>query len=167
MDAKRLNARGGIEVHIASGAAEVVGRPVSDIQVTIVDVSPELARLAQIRIDRSHKPILVDISDLPHMARVHIEVPESSSLEVSMHTGELKIEGIRGDIYALLRSGSMNINAGSTNNYGSVNGFVLAGSLEARAFDVDKGGIWRKFHWTGAGKWHIDAHVTTGELVIE
>jgi len=167
VDPKRLTALGGIEVHIASGAAEVVGKPVSDIRVTIVDVSPELARQASIRIDRNQKPILVDISDLPHMARAYIEVPESSSITVSMHSGELKIEGIRGDIYALLRSGSMIINVGSISHYSSANGFVLAGSLEARAFGVDKGGIWRMFRWNGTGKCRIDAHVTMGELILE
>ena len=166
-DAKRLNALEGIEVHIASGAAEVVGKPVPDIRVTIGGVSPELARLANVRIDRSRKPILVDISDLPHMARAYIEVPESSSLAVSMHFGDLKIEGVGGDIYALLRSGRMTIDVGPTNHYGSADGFVLAGSLEAPAFAVAKGGIWRMFHWTGAGKSNIDAHVTSGELVLE
>jgi len=166
-DAKRLPPFNGIAMRIASGDVEVVGKPVTQVRVTIEGVSPEIARTANVRIQRDRKPILVEIFDLPQMSQAYIEVPDSSSLAISMRWGHMKIGGVRGDTYALLRAGRMIIDVSPTANYASAHGFVLAGSLDAPAFEVAKGGIWRMFRWSGPGKSTIDAHVTSGELVLE
>jgi hypothetical protein len=166
-DGKRLPAFNGVEIHIASGDVEIVGKPVAEIRVTIEGVSPEIARTASVRIRRDRKPNLLDISNLPQISHAYIEVPDSSNLAIFMRAGDLKIESVHGDKYALLRAGSMTIDVGPIANYGSADGFVLSGRLKASAFEVDKGGIWRRFHWTGPGRSTIDAHVTSGELNLE
>lgn len=167
VDARRLPAGDSIEVRIASGGVKIVGKPGNDVRVSISGVGPELAATAKVHIDRDRRPILVEISDLPRGSEATVEVPESASVAVSMLAGDLNISGIRGDTHALLRAGSMTIHLGSLADVGTADGFVLAGDLEASAFQVEKGGIWRMFRWRGSGRTTIDAHVTSGELIIE
>jgi hypothetical protein len=167
VDSKRLPAVDAIQIHVASGNAEIEGDSVTSVKVTVVDPGPDGSPAAKVSISRDRSPVLVEVSDLPHGSRVLIEVPESSHVAVSMGAGTLSIAGVRGDIYSLLRSGSMSIAIGSGSNYRSCAGFVLAGSLEAPAFAVDKGGIWRTFHWAGPGTATLDAHVTSGEIVLK
>jgi hypothetical protein len=166
-DGRRLPAGNSIEVRIASGGVKIVGKPGTDVRVSIGGVSPELAATAKVHIDRDRRPILVEISDLPRGSEATVELPESASVAVSMLAGDLNISGMRGDTRALLRAGLMTIHLGSLSDVGTADGFVLAGNLDASAFRVDKGGIWRMFRWRGSGKSTIDAHVTSGELVIE
>jgi hypothetical protein len=48
--------------------------------------------------------------------------------------------------------------------YGRREASVRAGSIEASAFDVSKGGLFRSFEQHGNGKYRLHAHVTTGEI---
>jgi len=40
----------------------------------------------------------------------------------------------------------------------------MTGSIEASAFDVSKGGLFRSFEQQGPGKYRLHAHVMTGEI---
>jgi hypothetical protein len=165
--ANRLSAADGVELRITSGAVEVVGGKGSQVRVEIEDVSPALAETAKIQIHPDRKPVLVEISNLPQKARAVVEVPASSSLAVSMLAGELKISGVTGNTFALLRSGQMTIGVGASSNFRSADGFVLAGNLDAAPFARETGGLWRTLHWSGPGSSRVDAHVTFGELILE
>jgi hypothetical protein len=41
---------------------------------------------------------------------------------------------------------------------------VNSGELNARTFDVEKGGLFRSFERSGPGKYRLHAHVGAGEL---
>jgi hypothetical protein len=41
---------------------------------------------------------------------------------------------------------------------------LLAGNLDASAFNISKGGLFRSFNEQGPGKYRLHAHVTTGEI---
>ena len=165
--ANRLSAADGVELRITSGAVEVVGGKGSQVRVEIEGVSPALAETARIQIHLDRKPVLVEISNLPQKARAVVEVPASSSLAVSMLAGELKISGVTGNTFALLRSGQMTIGVGAASHFRSADGFVLAGNLDAAPFARETGGLWRRLHWSGRGSSSVDAHVTFGELILE
>jgi hypothetical protein len=166
-DSKRLPVVGGIEINVASGDVEIIGRSASLVNVTVNGPGTDEARGANVNISNDRNPVLVEISGLPQGSRARIEVPASSSVAVSMRAGNMSIGGVRGDIFALLRAGSMTIHISSTTNYGSCAGFVLAGSLDAPPFGMNKDGIWRTFRITGPGRATLDAHVTSGELVFQ
>jgi hypothetical protein len=41
---------------------------------------------------------------------------------------------------------------------------VTAGDLNASAFDVKKGGLFRSFSWKGPGTYKLDVRLTAGDL---
>lgn len=163
----RLKTGKGIEIRATSGNINIVGRQDNDVRVTIENVSAESAKTAHIKIDRNRNPILIEVKDLPQFATASVEVPRAGSLAVSMLAGELQIEDIDGDKMCLLRSGKMSINVGNPEAYKSVRAFVFAGDIHAPAFNRDTGGVWRMVTWKGPGRAVIDAHVTTGLLVLQ
>jgi hypothetical protein len=166
-NASRLKTGKGIEVRATSGNINIVGTQDNDVRVTIENVSAESAKTAHIKIDRNRNPILIEIRDLPQFATAFVEVPRAAGLIVSMLTGELHIGDIEGDKLCLLRSGKMLINVGNPEAYKAVRAFVFAGDIHAPAFNRDTGGVWRMMTWTGPGQTVIDAHVSTGLLVLK
>ena len=166
-NAARLKTGKGIEVRATSGNINIVGTQDNDVRVTIGNVSAESAKTAHIKINRNRNPILIEITDLPQFATAFVEVPRAAGLTVSMLAGELHIEDIEGDKLCLLRSGKMLIDVGNPEAYKSVRAFVFAGDIHAPAFNRDTGGVWRMMTWTGPGQAVIDAHVSTGLLVLK
>lgn len=162
----RLKTGKGIEIRATSGNINIVGTQDNEVRVTIENVSAESAKTAHLRIDRNRNPILIEIKDLPQFATASVEVPRAASLAVSMLTGDLQIGDIDGDKMCLLRSGKMLINVGNPEAYKSVRAFVFAGDIHAPAFNRDTGGVGRMVTWTGPGQAVIDAHVSTGLLVL-
>jgi hypothetical protein len=162
----RLKPGKAIEVRATSGNIKIVGTQDNDVRVTIENVSAESAKMAHVRIDRNRNPILIEIRDLPQLATASVEVPRAASLAVSLLAGDLQIRDIDGDKLCLLRSGKMLISVGNPEAYKAVRAFVFAGDIHAPAFNRDKGGVWRMMTWTGPGQAVIDAHVSTGLLVL-
>ncbi len=165
-NASRLKNGKGIEIRATSGNVSIVGTQDNDVRVTIENVSAETAKTAHITIDRNRNPILIEIKDLPQFATAAVEVPRAAGLAVSMLTGELQIRDIDGDKLCLLRSGKMLIDVGNPQAYKSVRAFVFAGDIHAPAFKRDTGGVARMITWTGSGQFVVDAHVSTGLLVL-
>ena len=164
--ASNLKSGKGIEIQVTSGSVNIVGTQDNDVRVTIQNVSAESAKMAHVKIDRNRNPILIEITDLPQFATASVEVPRAASLAVSMLAGELRIEDIEGDKMCLLRSGKMLIHVGSPEVYKSVRAFVLAGDINAPAFNRETGGLWRMVKWRGPGQSIINAHVSTGLLEL-
>jgi hypothetical protein len=170
--ASRLPPGKGVEIRATSGRIHIAGARDADtrdddVHVTIQNVSEESAPAAHVTIDRHRNPILIEISNLPERATAFVEVPRCSNLAVSMLAGELEIRDIEGDKLCLLRSGRMEINVGDPTSYKYVRGFVLAGDVQAPAFDQNKGGLWRRMKWRGPGQSVIDGHVSAGLLVLQ
>lgn len=98
--------------------------------------------------------------------RVVIEIPARTGLHARMTAGELDVIGIDGDHDVQVRFGDLEIQVRNAENFGAVSGSVRAGGLEASAFQVSKGGLWRSFQWNGQGNYRLRAHVTFGELTL-
>ncbi len=95
-----------------------------------------------------------------------IEVPRHSNLWARLSAGELSIEDIEGDKDVELWAGQINIDVPHPDVYGHRDASVLAGSLEASAFNISKGGLFRSFRQEGPGKYRFHAHVTSGEIDV-
>jgi hypothetical protein len=107
----------------------------------------------------------VSVSDTPHdNFQATIEVPPRSGLHVRMFAGEVVIEGIEGDKDVEVSAGRIEIKVPHPEQYGRRDASVRAGSIEASAFNVSKGGLFRSFTQKGAGKYRLHAHVSTGEI---
>jgi hypothetical protein len=107
------------------------------------------------------------ISNCPHNNfRVRIELPKSSALYVRMFAGQLDVNNVTGDKDIELTFGQMNIDAGKSENYASVDASVNSGAIDADPFDVHKGGLFRSFDQSGPGKYRLHAHVGAGQIEI-
>ena len=74
------------------------------------------------------------------------------------------IEGVEGDKDVEVSAGRIEIKIPHPEEYGRRDASVHAGSIEASAFNVSKGGLFRSFTQKGAGKYRLHAHVATGEI---
>lgn len=96
---------------------------------------------------------------------VKIEVPRRTNLSVRMFAGEVKVEEVKGDKDIDLGAGQIIISSIHDDDYRNVNASVSAGEVQARAFGVDKGGLFRSFsRKNSTGDYRLHAHVATGEI---
>src|SRR5262249_41748705 len=107
----------------------------------------------------------VKVSDCPrNNFTIKIELPKSSALYVRMFAGDLSVRDIVGDKDVELHFGQLSLEVGKAEDYRRVSASVNSGALEATAFNVSKGGLFRSFNQTGSGKYLLHAHVGAGEL---
>jgi len=95
---------------------------------------------------------------------IRIEVPRDTALHVRMPFGELDMQKIRGDKNVELHAGEINIDMGDPSDYSRIEASVLAGEVDSRAMGVSKGGLFRSFEKSGAGKYKLYAHVGSGQV---
>jgi hypothetical protein len=98
--------------------------------------------------------------------KLRLEVPKSSNLYARMFAGEMNIDGIHGDKDVEIHAGHLTMEVGNQAEIGHVDASVLSGDLEASAFDVSKGGLFRSFDHQGPGKFRVHAHVGAGQLEL-
>ena len=93
-----------------------------------------------------------------------IQVPNQSDLHVRLTAGDLTIEDVRGNKDVELRAGDLRIDVGRAEDYQKVDGSLWAGDINASAFQIFKGGLFRSFDWTGSGSYRLHAHLMAGDL---
>jgi len=121
----------------------------------------------KVRIQVHGDQATIGVRDCPHNNfELRIEVPKTSNLYARMFAGEMNIDGIRGDKDVEIHAGHLTMEIGRPEENGYVDASVLSGDLEARAFDVSKGGLFRSFDHRGPGKFRIHAHVGAGQLEL-
>ena len=95
---------------------------------------------------------------------VEIQVPARSGLRVRLTAGDLTVEGIEGNKDIESHAGDLTIDVGRAEDYSRVDAALWAGDLEAPAFNVSKGGLFRSFDWKGNGVYTLHAHLKAGDL---
>jgi len=109
----------------------------------------------------------VEITGCPHNNfHVTVEVPQKSGLMVRMFAGQLDIRDIKGDKDVELHFGQMDVAMGKASEYAHIDGSVNTGEVDAPAFDVSKGGLFRSFSKEGPGRYRLHAHVGAGQLSL-
>ena len=96
--------------------------------------------------------------------KVDITVPTNSDLHVRLTAGELTIEGIEGNKDVALHAGEVRIDVGRPEDYRFVDASLWAGDIDARAFGVNKGGLFRSFDRGGNGRYRLKVHLKAGEI---
>jgi hypothetical protein len=97
--------------------------------------------------------------------RVDIEVPESVHIYANVGKGDIDIRDIDGDKDIRCRSGDITIH-GSGTGYSRADLSVRLGDIEAPAFGVSKGGLWRSGHWQGNGKYSLNLRACLGSITV-
>jgi len=154
-----------IRLQLSPGGYTIAGGDSDSIQVTCKGANPDRLKRVKVKIHTSPSVADVSISDTPHNNfQATIEVPPRSNLRVHVVAGEVIIGGVEGDKDVEVDFGRIEIKIPHPEEYGRREASVRAGSIEASAFDVSKGGLFRSFEQRGKGKYRLHAHVTTGEI---
>jgi hypothetical protein len=157
---------GTVRLHLEAGGYTIKAASSDNIVVTYSANSDDLSR---VKVDIKPMASRVDIyvRNTPrNNFNATIEVPRNSNLWARLSAGELSIEDVEGDKDLELWAGQINVDVPHPDAYGHRDASVLAGSLEAGAFNISKGGLFRSFRQEGAGKYRFHAHVTTGEIDV-
>jgi len=158
---------GKIRLHLEAGGYTIQPTDSEKIVVRFHSNSDEKQNRTKVKIEPGASTADVYVSNTPrnHFTAT-IEVPRRSSLWVRLSAGELNVEDVDGDKNIEMWAGQMSITVPHPEAYGHRDASVVAGSLEASAFNISKGGLFRSFREEGPGKNSFHAHVTTGEIDI-
>jgi len=164
---EKFSPGGFIRLHLSPGGYTITGGDANAILITYTARDPEALKKVKASIRTSATTAEVSVSDSPHNNfQATIEVPPLSDLRARMLAGEIIIDGVEGNKDVEVDYGRIEIKISKPQEYGKRDASVRAGSIEASAFDVSKGGLFRSFEQRGAGKYRLHAHVTTGEIQL-
>jgi hypothetical protein len=162
---QQFAAGGQIHLDLSSGGYTIRGGDTNEIVITYHASSEDQLRNIKAGVHVTGSIARVNISNTPHNNfTAEIEVPRQSALKVEMFAGEVIIDDVSGDKDVHLTSGRVEIRIPNPDDYGPRAASVTAGSIEASAFNVSKGGLFRSFEQGGPGKYRLRARVTTGEI---
>lgn len=152
-------------MHLSPGGYTITAGDSNAIQITYKAANPDQLKQVKVQIHASASSADVSISNTPHNNfQATIEVPRHTDLRVRMFAGEVVIEGVEGDKDVEVDAGRIEIKIPHPEEYGKRDASVRAGSIDASAFDVSTGGLFRSFEQKGPGKYRLHAHVATGEI---
>ena len=149
-------------MHLSAGAYDVVGTDRPKVRVTFTSNHPDDRVNVGLNIDGTKGTLKVDgPRDNFH---VRIELPKQTTLFVRLSAGDLEIKGIRGSKNIEVHAGNVEVDVGDPDNYSQIDASVHSGELDASAFGVQKGGLFRSFKVRRDGQYQLHAHVGAGEL---
>ena len=152
---------GHVRMELCSSGIEIVGTDDSAVRVSY---HPERDNV-RVRLQISGDHADVRLTGCPHNNfQARIEIPKSSALYVRMFAGRLDVRDVTGDKDVELSFGQLDLDVGKTEQYARVDASVNSGQIEASAFDVSKGGLFRSFDQKGPGKYRLHAHVGAGQV---
>ena len=96
--------------------------------------------------------------------RARIQVPMRADLHIRMTAGELHIEGVEGNKDIAMHAGELHVDVGRPDDYQRVEASVWAGEVDAQAFGVSKGGLFRSVDLRGDGSYRLDVSLKAGEV---
>ena len=156
---------GYIRLHLSPGGYTITGSDSDTIQVTCQAENSDRLKQVKVQIRASASSADVSITDTPHNNfQATISVPRRSHLRVRLFAGEVIIGDVEGDKDVEVGAGRIEVRVPHPEQYGRRDASVRAGSIEASAFDISKGGLFRSFDQKGPGKYRLHAHVSTGEI---
>src|SRR5207245_7171912 len=123
------------------------GRPAADnkIVITYAVGSEEELKEASATIDVSGSTAKLRIHGPHNNFHAVIELPARSDLYIRLAAGLLQLEGIRGNKDIESHAGNLELDIGSAQDYQRVDASVYSVNLDASAFGVHKGGLFRSF----------------------
>jgi hypothetical protein len=162
---KKFISGGTIRLHLEAGGYTISPADSDNIVVTCRANSDSALRHIKVDIKLGTSTADVFVTDTPNNKfEAIIEVPRHSNLWARLTAGALDVEAVEGDKNLELRAGALQVEIPHPEQYGHRDASVTMGGLEASAFDVSKGGMFRSFDQQGPGKYRLHAHVLTGDI---
>jgi len=157
----KVSSGGRIRMELCSSGIELLGHEEDTLRVSY---DPERGNV-KVRIQVAGDQTELSVRDCPrNNFTLRVEVPKSTALYIRMFAGELNVRDVVGDKDVELHFGQLSMDVGKAEDYHRVSASVNSGELDAPAFNVSKGGLFRSFAQTGSGKYRLHAHVGAGEI---
>jgi len=162
-----FSSNGNLRLHIRSGDVRVEGSEGEKIVVSCQSRKSQDLRAVHISFTSSGKDGDLNISGGPHNdLQIVVQIPKRSNLWLRMPAGELHVKGVRGSKDVEVHAGDVTVDVGHPDDYDHVDASVNAGELDADAFHINKGGLFRSFSRSGPGNFRMHAHVGAGQLTL-
>jgi len=158
---------GQLHVQVRSGELVVKGIDEGKVRVHFEGSKSDQLRDVEVSMKVSGSKGDLNISGGPRNDfRIILEVPKVVDLHLRMPFGDATVERLSGDKDIDTHAGNLTVNLGDVNEYAHVEASVTSGDLDARPFNVSKGGLFRSFEKDGSGKYRLHAHVGAGDLTL-
>jgi hypothetical protein len=157
-------AGGKVRLNLSAGSYRIEGRQADTIVVRWT--TEHAGQKVDARVEPHDKDAYVYIDGPRNNFRVDIELPAVSDLDLDLSAGELAIREITGSKNVSAWAGEISIEVGDSAKYRRVDASVRFGEIDARPFNVTKGGIFRSFKWDGQGGYNLRARLFAGELKL-
>ena len=152
---------GRIRMDLCPSGTEIVGTDSPELSVSFRPERDTVRVRLQISGDRAD----IRVTGCGHNNfQMRIEVPRSSALYVRMFAGQIDVEDVTGDKDVEVSFGQLNLDVGKAEQYARVDASVNSGQIDAIAFGVNKGGLFRSFDQHGPGRYRLHAHVGAGQV---
>src|SRR5438309_16725 len=153
---------GKVEMTLESGDYNIRASSDNRIHVRWNEAS---ARGMRVKLTTNGKSANVRVENTPHdNFHAIIEVPALADVRIRLTAGNMEMAGIKGDKDIEANAGNLNINVGSSSDWGDVDASVTAGDLNVPAFKAATGGLFRSMKWKAPGKYRMDVHEMAGDV---
>lgn len=160
-------AKGGVvRMRLAAGDYKITGAP--DDKIRVEWRADRAEQAATLKADAEIKGTTAVISTGGFKNGIHftISLPARSDIDIDLSAGDLDLRGIEGNKRIDTWAGDVTIEVGQPDLYRRVDASVRAGDLNARPFNVSKGGLMRSFSWTGKGPYTLAVKLFAGDLTL-
>jgi hypothetical protein len=155
-------AGGKVRLDLSAGSYRVEGRTAD---VIVVQWRTKRAdQKVRAKVDTRATEARISLDGPQDNFRADIQLPARSDIDLDLSAGELTIREITGSKNVSAWAGEISIEMGDSAGYRSVDAAVRFGELDARPFNVTKGGLFRSFKWQGQGGYNLRARLFAGEL---
>ncbi len=152
---------GRVRMDLCPSGTEIVGTEDKFVRVSYHPDRDDVR--VRIRIDGNHADL--GVTGCPHNNfQLRVELPKASALQVRMMAGQVDVRGVQGDKDVEVSFGQLTMEVGEPDDYERVDASVNSGQINAPAFDVSKGGLFRSFDRSGPGRYRLHAHVGAGQV---
>jgi hypothetical protein len=157
-------AGGTVRLDLSAGSYRVEGRPTDAIVVRWRTKRAD--QKVRAKVDTRAKEAWIYLDGPSDNFHADIQLPSLSDLDLDLSAGELTIREVTGSKNVSAWAGEISIEVGDSAAYRRVDAAVRFGELDARPFNVTKGGIFRSFKWEGRGGYNLRARLFAGELKL-
>lgn len=152
-----------LRLELTAGEYRIEAGPSDKVRITSRPRNPDDRAKVRFGIAATRQSAVVRVNGPENFAAT-IQIPRNVNLNVRLTAGRLVIDRIIGDKDIESHAGELEINVGRPEDYKTVNASVLAGDIDASAFQGAKSGLFRSFNSKGPGKYRLHVHVGAGQI---
>lgn len=162
---ERPFAAGGlVQLDLSAGSYRVEGRQADAIVVRWR--TKRAGQKVRAKVETRGKEAWISLDGPSDNFHADIHLPARSDIDLDLSAGALTIREITGSKNVSAWAGEISIEVGDSAAYRRVDAAVRFGELDARPFNVTKGGVFRSFRWEGRGGYNLRARLFAGELKL-